>query len=206
MHNKYILALRLMAIACCGIFLGGVQSAFAQAQAGAVSIVLSGVPYVQDSGIIVLDGKEITLWGIERLAPDQQCWQAETAWCCGEFAAMALKHFVQGRVIECTIKTPAEGGFPASAQCVRTRKKEEKVDIAEHMVSHGWAMDKKDISGGHYAAAESEARERRRGAWSSKFQSAQDWKDGVMRFIGEGDAEGEKADKPEQKEEKGEEE
>jgi endonuclease YncB( thermonuclease family) len=143
-----------------------------------------GVPYVQDSGVLSINGREVNLWGIERLAPDQQCWQAEMAWCCGEYAAMALKHFVQGRMVECEIKEPAAEGLPAFAICTRN-KGQNKTDIAEHLVSSGWALAKKDIAANPYEEFEEDARENKRGAWSSRFQSAQDWRDGIQRFISE---------------------
>ncbi|MDX9689268.1 MAG: hypothetical protein RBT70_02210 [Alphaproteobacteria bacterium] len=145
---------------------------------------IAGVPYVQDSGVLSINGRDVNLWGIERLAPDQQCWQAEMAWCCGEYAAMALKHFVQGRMVECEIKEPAAEGLPAFAVCTRN-KGQHKTDIAEHLVSFGWALAKKDIVDNPYEEFEEDARENKRGAWSSRFQSAQDWRDGIQRYISE---------------------
>lgn len=148
--------------------------------------MLVGVPYVQGSGSLAIHGREVSLWGTERLAPDQQCWQAETAWPCGEYAAMALKHLVQGRMVECVVKEKAVDQLPAQAVC-SLQKGQEKKDIAEQLIFQGWAMARKNIGENPYQKAEDDAHENRRGVWSSKFQSAEDWREGIQRFIGEDD-------------------
>ncbi len=148
------------------------------------SEMLSGVPVVEESGLIVLNGKKITLWGIDTLAPDQQCWQGETAWDCGQQATTALRHFIDGRMVECELLQPAEGEAPALGRCYRY-KGQHRIDVGGHLVARGWAMDKGEVSAGIYAAAEESAQAERRGIWDSKFQTPKDWRDGIQRFIGE---------------------
>ena len=46
--------------------------------------VVTGVPFVQDNGVLSINGRQIGLWGVDLLAPDQQCWQGDASWCCGE--------------------------------------------------------------------------------------------------------------------------
>lgn len=144
---------------------------------------LTGVPIVQQSGLMIVSGLRIALWGIDTLAPDQQCWQGDAAWPCGEQATTALRHYVDGRMVECQIQHHVEGA-PAVAKCFRMKERVKK-DIAEHMVSHGWALDKGEVSGGAYYAAEEEAVKEKRGVWIGRFQTAQDWREGIQRFVGE---------------------
>jgi len=147
--------------------------------------IISGIPVVQESGTLVINGKKIALWGISPLAPDQQCWQGETAWCCGEQAITVLRHIVEGRMVECVVQAKPEDG-PILAQCYRRRgRHHRKRDIAAQLVRHGWATDQSESSSGAYLAAEEEARYEKRGIWDSRFQTAQDWKDGIQRFVGE---------------------
>lgn len=136
-----------------------------------------GIPVVQDSGTLLINGKKIKLWGIKTLAADQQCWQGDLPWCCGEGATSALKHFIQGKAVKCDLKTQNEDGS-ISAQCTR-RKGLLKKDLAQHLVKRGLAVSDNEI----YSAPESRAKKHNRGIWSGHFQSAQDWKDGVLRYI-----------------------
>lgn len=144
---------------------------------------ISGVPIVQDASSLMLDGKRIYLWGIEPLANDQQCWMGERAWHCGEQASIALKHFAEGHRVRCVIKT-----YVASdallAQCFRQGRGKE-TDIAAYMVSHGWALDRPALSGGLYEEAQDKAEDEENGAWTSRFQTPEDWQEGVQRFVGE---------------------
>lgn len=146
--------------------------------------IITGTPLVQESGRVTINGQDIALWGIDTLAPDQQCWQDEAAWCCGEQATMALRHFVEGRLLECKLKSKPESG-PALAQCYRQKGRAPMRDVSELLVRHGWAMDHSEVSGGAYLTAEEEARQEKRGVWDSRFQTAKDWKQGIQRFVGE---------------------
>ncbi|MGE4350748.1 MAG: thermonuclease family protein [Bdellovibrionales bacterium] len=147
---------------------------------------VDGVAVVEDTGLLRIDGQRIKLWGIELLSPDQQCWQDGTAWLCGEETLFALKHFVAGRLVHCAIEIPADEEGPAQAQCYRWKHGQRK-DIAQHMIEEGWALEKGEASGGIYFDAEQEAQGAKRGAWSGRFQTPQDWQNGIPRFVGEGD-------------------
>jgi endonuclease YncB( thermonuclease family) len=142
---------------------------------------LFGTPMVQDSGLLMLDGQEVRLWGIATLAGDQQCWQNDRAWSCGEQATAALKHHIGGWLVRCQIKDDSGDGR-VSAICLREQQ-DKPYDIARYLVAHGWAMDQRDVSGGLYAMEEGEARQKRRGVWTSRFQTAADWRDGIQRYV-----------------------
>jgi len=140
-----------------------------------------GTPVVQDQGFLMLQGRQIALWGIDTLAEDQQCWKEERAWRCGEQAASTLKHYAEGQLVTCEVKSDLGGGR-ISAQCFRD-KSGKAHDIARYLVRQGWAMDQTETSGGFYKQEQEEARLRRRGIWTSRFQTAADWRDGVQRYV-----------------------
>ncbi|MDD3181889.1 MAG: hypothetical protein PHD48_03685 [Alphaproteobacteria bacterium] len=147
---------------------------------------LHGVAVVEDMGTLAINGTRVSLWGMDMLAPDQQCWQNDEAWPCGEEALMALKHFAGGRIVECEMQTAPDKDGPALAKCYRW-KRTRKIDIAEHMIAEGWALERGATSGGIYYWAEQSAQTNKEGAWSGRFQTAQDWRDGIQRFVGEDD-------------------
>ncbi|MDD5586074.1 MAG: hypothetical protein PHY92_03840 [Alphaproteobacteria bacterium] len=144
-------------------------------------IELSGSPIVQNSGTLILNGRRIVLWGITTLDCDQQCWQDKKAWPCGEEASMALKHFVEGQFVKCIVKSDLDNG-KVSAQCFRMRGNEPH-DVAHYLVRHGWALNEDDESGGLYESDEEDAHMKRRGVWSGNFQTPEDWREGVQRFV-----------------------
>jgi len=147
---------------------------------------INGIAFVEDSMTLKINGQQISLWGIDTLAPDQQCWQDGTSWGCGEESLMSLKHFVDGRMVKCEIQQQADKEGPAAAKCARMKAQAQQ-DIGEYLVSHGWALDRGVASGGAYYASEQEAQSKKRGIWASRFQTAQDWKNGIQRFVGEED-------------------
>jgi endonuclease YncB( thermonuclease family) len=146
--------------------------------------MIVGVPFVQENGLLTINGQKIALWGIDMLAPDQQCWQGDMSWCCGEHAMSALKHYVENRTVECVIRRKAVEGAPALAQCFRL-KGPNRQDIARHLILRGWTVERPQISGGYYFEDEQKAQTGKYGIWSSRFQTAQDWKEGIQRFVGE---------------------
>ncbi len=142
---------------------------------------IEGIPAVLPSGNIMVGGHKVTLWGIDALANDQKCWHDDRAWNCGEQALISLKHYVNGFDVRCYIKSDEDSAVPA-AQCFRmTGDKPE--DIAGYMVDHGWARDKNDMSDSLYADDEDEALQSRRGIWTSRFQTAEDWKNGIPNYV-----------------------
>jgi|GEM_PF-5084085 len=141
---------------------------------------IAGIPVVENSGQIMLQGRNFSLWGITTLACDQQCWHGNTPWPCGEHATMALKHFIEGRPIAC--RTADEPAGRMTAQCYRQRG-ESKQDIARLLVRHGWAMDNGNVSGGLYAEDQENAQEKGRGIWTSRFQTPEDWINGIQRYV-----------------------
>lgn len=142
--------------------------------------IIAGIPVVEDGGLMIVAGQKIRLWGIDALDTDQHCWQGGTAWDCGRQATDALRHLVEGRMIDCHFRAKAEDDIPL-AQCFK-QKHHHKGDIARHLVRHGWAMNGAENA---YPNAETKAKEENLGIWSSRFQTAEDWREGVQRFVGD---------------------
>ncbi len=145
---------------------------------------IAGIPVVQNSGLIIVNGQDISLWGISALAPDQQCWQVETSWDCGQQATTALRHFLEGKRIECHVRHRPKNA-PVIAQCFVTDEAGKK-DVGDYLVRSGWAINDPALSGDLYEANETLAQNEKSGIWSSRFQTAQDWEDGIQRFVDEG--------------------
>ncbi|NTU76954.1 MAG: hypothetical protein HGA90_03975 [Alphaproteobacteria bacterium] len=158
------------------LFLGAVEPCLA-AEEGEIE----GIPLVQDSGQMRLGGNRVELWGIETLAGDQQCWHKERAWHCGEQATSTLKHFAEGQRIKCQIKEDLGEGR-VKAQCFR-QKKDKQSDLGSYLIAQGWAMEDEESSDGAYAQEQEEARFKRRGIWTSRFQTADDWREGLPNYV-----------------------
>lgn len=142
---------------------------------------LEGAPIVLDASTFMLCGATVRLWGVVALAADQQCWQEELAWSCGEQSTLAFKHFVENQTVICDIKENLGSG-KLVGQCFR-KKGQQSTDIARFLVRHGWAMDFPEQSDGYYAEDQERARAKRRGIWTSRFQTADDWRKGVHRYV-----------------------
>jgi endonuclease YncB( thermonuclease family) len=140
-----------------------------------------GTPAMLPQGVIMVDGHDLTLWGIDRLAGDQECWHENRPWNCGEQASIALRHHLAGGIpVRCVVKSIDDDKL--TALCFSKRDGKEQ-DIARYLVMQGWARDQHDITGGYYTADETLARRDRRGIWTSRFQSAEDWKNGIQRYV-----------------------
>src|SRR5581483_11479225 len=97
------------------------------------TVQLSGTPAVLPSGLIMIEGKDVSLWGIDALANDQKCWHDNRSWDCGEEALIVLRHFLIGNTARCIIKKDLGAGR-YSAQCFRIKSGKE-YDIARYLVT-----------------------------------------------------------------------
>ncbi len=172
MHNRFMLAAFVTI---------GITSLSLESYAEKPSAALVGTPVVRDSSVMMLGGRSFSLWGVMPLAGDQKCWNEKSSWDCGEQATIALKHFAENGYLECHIMDePVEGRL--KAQCFR-KKGDKSIDVAQFMVRHGWAMDDAETSGGQYAKDQEEAVRKKRGIWGSRFQTAEDWRAGIQKFV-----------------------
>ncbi len=88
---------------------------------------------------------------------------------CGREAHKVLRTLVSGHDLTCRIlETDRYGRFVGSCSAA-------EIDINAEMVRQGWAIAYRQ-HGLDYAAAESEARNARRGIWQGRFETPEDWR------------------------------
>ncbi len=142
---------------------------------------ISGYAMVLSPSTLSMNGKQIELWGMMALADDQQCLKDDRPWQCGEQAEMALKHLAEGLPLTCAVMGVAENGS-ILGQCSESGGGKPH-DLARHLIRHGWALSAIGESGKSYVQDEADAKRKRRGIWSGKFQSTKNWKEGVQEYM-----------------------
>ncbi|MGI9373650.1 MAG: thermonuclease family protein [Hyphomicrobiales bacterium] len=131
---------------------------------------VGGEPQVIDGDSLIISGTEIRLFGIDAPEGQQVCTNAEGAeYKCGREAARALRGLIKGRNIACTIVTSDRYGRNVS-RCTHNMQ-----SINKEMVRQGWAIAYRSHSS-DYIAAETEAKNAKRGVWQGKFERPQDWR------------------------------
>lgn len=91
-------------------------------------------PLVEQAGVIVAEGRIITLAGIDPLPVEETCGaDAGSPWPCGMIARTAFRNFLRGRAVRCDFP---DGDLPekVTAPC-----RLGKSDLAEWLVANGWA-------------------------------------------------------------------
>lgn len=131
---------------------------------------IAGTAEVIDGDSLRLQGVELRLWGIDAPEYRQTCWRGSRRWSCGKAAARALRQRLRGHSLECVVLTRDRHGR-AVVRC-----EIEGRSINAWMVEHGWALDYRRYSQGHYQAEQDSARSSRRGLWSSQFQHPEAWR------------------------------
>ncbi|MCO5063442.1 MAG: thermonuclease family protein [Rhizobiaceae bacterium] len=101
-------------------------------------------PVASSAGMLEAQGYRIALAGIEPLAPEEKCTFEGEEWPCGQLARTAFRSWLRGRAIACVVP-PEPGEQTVVAECHVG-----KTDVAEWLVSNGWA---RPASSGPYADA-----------------------------------------------------
>jgi endonuclease YncB( thermonuclease family) len=124
-----------------------------------------GSAQVIDGDSLVVAGAEVRLYGIDAPELRQTCLRGALAWNCGAEAAAALRAAAAGREVVCRPRDRDRYGRTI-AVCVAAG-----VDLGGAMVKGGLAL-----ALGAYHADEREARDARRGIWSSSFDRPAAWR------------------------------
>lgn len=124
-----------------------------------------GFARVVDGDSLVVDGREIRLYGIDAPELAQTCERAGQPWPCGEAARQRLGELAGHWLLRCAVQTADRYGRLVS----RCRSGEE--DIARRMVEEGLAIATSD-----YAGTERKARAARRGLWAGTFIAPGAWR------------------------------
>jgi endonuclease YncB( thermonuclease family) len=113
---------------------------------------------VESAGVIRAGDVRVRLAGIAAPAPDETCRDgAGRDWPCGARAAVALRAFVRGRGLQCTVPEGAREGDFVSACRLGSE------DVGRWLVRQGWAK----AAGGDLGADETEARRAGLGLWAA---------------------------------------
>jgi endonuclease YncB( thermonuclease family) len=147
----------------CALAVGALAGASWWIDRQAVAIV--GPARVIDGDSLVVAGADIRLSGIDAPEFTQTCLRAGRSWNCGTEAADALRTMIAGREIVCRPRDRDRYGRTV-AVCLAGG-----LDLGAAMVKSGLA-----IAYGAYAADEREARDARRGIWSSTFERPAAWR------------------------------
>ncbi len=127
--------------------------------------VLTGPARVVDGDSLWVSDTEIRLYGIDAVELNQSCMRSGRVWNCGGDAAQALRLAIASRPVTCRPKERDRYGRTI-ARCQAGG-----LDLAAAMIKGGFA-----VSFGAYEADEREARDARRGIWSSQFEPPGAWR------------------------------
>jgi endonuclease YncB( thermonuclease family) len=126
---------------------------------------VSGSARIVDGDSLWVGGVEVRLYGIDAPELAQTCGRAGQSWDCGREAAEALRSIAAGRDVTCRPREQDRYGR-AIAVCQAAG-----VDLGAAMIKGGLA-----IAYGSYEADQREARDARRGIWSSTFDTPATWR------------------------------
>ena len=126
---------------------------------------------VFDGDTFSVSGEVIRLWGIDAPEYKQPCRRDLAEYACGVEARSYLLSLIDPATLSCEIKPRAKKETRVVALC-----RVDGEDLAQLMISAGWAIDYRFFSKGYYAAAEADARAARRGLWAGEFQQPQAWR------------------------------
>lgn len=121
---------------------------------------ISGKVRVLDGDSVVVNGVEIRLYGIDAPEYRQTCRRAGEHWACGVEAARVLRSLLSGHDVNCQTREEDRYGRVV-AVCHAAG-----LDLGAAMVRGGYAL-----AYGAYDKEQREARDARRGVWSSSFES-----------------------------------
>jgi endonuclease YncB( thermonuclease family) len=132
----------------------------------------AGQFYVIDGDTFFLNGRTYRLWGIDAPEKEQACRRDSHGYQCGIESRSYLRSLIEDPTkISCERRPRAKKETRIVALCRANGE-----DLAQLMVSAGWAINYAFFSKGYYAAAEKDARVAKRGLWAGEFQAPQAWR------------------------------
>ena len=148
-----------------GLFLFiAVQSAAAELSGNAVTI--------PESGVIELQGKELSLNGVQIISQNTTCKDSKGQWNCGKSAWEALKIKLDSGPVHCTLISDLQNTErnPEQANCLL-----KKENLSIWLVSRGWALTNKEPDE-FLSSQENLASENNAGIWRGGFIPPDLWR------------------------------
>ena len=141
-----------------------VQSAAAELSGNAKTI--------PESGFVELQGKELSLHGIQIIVHNATCKDSNGQWSCGKSAWKALKIKLDSGPVHCTLISDLQNTErnPEQANCLL-----KKENISIWLVSQGWALTSKEPEA-FLSSQENLARENNEGIWRDGFIPPDLWR------------------------------
>ncbi len=148
-----------------GLLLGLLLPAAVSAGEGAV---LRGSPTVIDGNTLELEGRRLTLYGIDAPELGQECGLLGRRYDCGDISRAALLDLTAGAEIECRVSAASAG----AAECFA-----DDYDLGAGMVYTGWALADRGVTQ-RYAKIQARAEAAKRGLWRGRFVPPWEWRAG----------------------------
>ena len=151
-----------------GLFLFiAVQSAAAELSGNAVTI--------PESGVIELQGKELSLNGVQIISQNATCKGSNGEWSCGKHAWRELKNKLDSGPVYCKLFSDEQypERNPELAKCLL-----KKENLSNWLVSRGWALTNKETDE-FLVDQESLASENNAGIWRDGFVPPDFWRTSI---------------------------
>ena len=137
------------------------------------AVELSGnAETIPESGVIELQGKELSLNGVQIISQNAKCKDSKGQWACGKSAWEALKIKLDSGPVHCTLISDLQNpeGNPEQANCLL-----KKENLSIWLVSRGWALTNKEPDKFH-SSHENLASKNNAGIWRDGFTPPDLWR------------------------------
>lgn len=125
---------------------------------------IAGTPRVIDGDTLEIDGRRLTLWGVDAPEPQQACTLDDgSTWACGAEATRALLDRLGTAAVACEPRGRSHGRAVALCRL-------DGEDLGAWMVTRGLALDYPVTSRGHYRRQERAAARARLGVHRGRFE------------------------------------
>ncbi|NEQ47529.1 MAG: thermonuclease family protein [Leptolyngbya sp. SIOISBB] len=140
------------------------------------SVSIIGIGQAIDGDSLIVNGREIRLWGLDAVELHQSCDLHGKPWRCGQAAKQALAEIITATPLTCLVRNTDRYGR-AVAECFLSSDRAGNTSLNGLLVEHGWAMAYRRYAE-QYIPYETCARDQQRGIWASRFVPPWDWRKG----------------------------
>lgn len=123
-----------------------------------------------DGDTLLIEGRQVSLWGVDAPERGQTCSRADVEFDCGQEATAHLNGLVRNRTVTCQPRSE-----PNVAVCSISYGFSQS-DMASEMVSAGWALVARGQRESPYAFGQRQARSLRLGLWMGRFKRPWEWR------------------------------